>query len=158
MTVSIENALPEDIPMVVAIAEVCGLSHWSSKDYLEEIVRTDSIFIKAAGDGGIVAGFLVGRYVPAAYGDGVDLGLYNIGVQPEKQKQGIGKKLMKNLIDECSQTGVRNIFLEVRASNAGAINFYRSFGFVKTGVSKLLYRDPVEDGMSMKLEMLRIKI
>jgi ribosomal protein S18 acetylase RimI-like enzyme len=49
---------------------------------------------------------------------------------------------------------VREVLLEVRASNQRARDFYRSLGWNETGIRPRYYADPEEDAvlMSLKLE------
>ena len=43
------------------------------------------------------------------------------------------------------------MFLEVRKSNAGAQNLYKTFGFYEVGKRKNYYLEPVEDAVVMKV-------
>ncbi len=47
--------------------------------------------------------------------------LFNIAVDPDYQRQGLGRALLEHLIDELEKRGVATLWLEVRASNAAAI-------------------------------------
>ncbi len=55
--------------------------------------------------------------------------LFNIAVDPDYQRQGLGRALLEHLIDELEKRGVATLWLEVRASNAAAIALYESLGF-----------------------------
>lgn len=48
------------------------------------------------------------------------------------QGKGIGKSLMKELMDECTESKMEKVVLEVDKSNAQAIGFYEKYGFVKS--------------------------
>ena len=68
-----------------------------------------------------------------------------IAVHLGHQGRGVGKALMKDLIDwATSNPAVGKIELLVRASNADAIGLYRKFGFVEEG--RLKNRIRLEDG------------
>lgn len=68
--------------------------------------------------------------------DAIDIiELIKIGVLPEKQRQGIGEKIMAEIEE------IRDILLEVRESNKKAINFYKKLGFKECSKRKNYYRD-----------------
>lgn len=128
----------------------CGLSPWSHRDYMEELVRTDSILLKASVDAWPCSGFIVGRRVPGAK-EGSDAEIYNIGVLPEARRNGVGTALMNEFFSICRRDRVENIWLDVRSSNKNARAFYRRYGFSDANIRPLFYRDPDEDAVVMRL-------
>lgn len=79
--------------------------------------------------------------------------LWNIAVRPDQQRHGVGKAL---LVDGCRrllEAGAERVFLEVRAANTGALEFYRLAGFNLQGRRKDYYRDPQDDAMVLALEL-----
>jgi ribosomal-protein-alanine N-acetyltransferase len=79
--------------------------------------------------------------------------LRNMAVDPEHQHQGIGKALLKEAWQRLLEAGAKRVFLEVRASNKGALQFYYSLGFGLHSVRKDYYRDPPEDAFVLALEL-----
>ena len=67
----------------------------------------------------------------------------NISVHPTEQNQGIGRKMLENLID-IARNRAETIFLEVRPSNPIAIALYEKIGFNQIGIRKDYY--PAENG------------
>jgi [ribosomal protein S18]-alanine N-acetyltransferase len=63
--------------------------------------------------------------------------VHTIGVDPDYQHQGIGRRLLGALLDFAGR-GV--VYLEVRTDNAAAIALYRGAGFVEAGLRKRYYR------------------
>ena len=59
--------------------------------------------------------------------------LLDIGVVPERQRSGLGRKLLEFLCNEARQAGMTRLLLEVRLSNVPAIGFYRYAAFVEIG-------------------------
>lgn len=57
--------------------------------------------------------------------------LFNIAVDPDFQRRGLGRMLLEHLIDELEKRGVVTLWLEVRASNAAAIALYESLGLTR---------------------------
>ena len=66
-------------------------------------------------------------------------------VAEKSRKQGIGTELIKYI--EKNHKDIKNITLEVRESNIGAINFYKNNGFNEVTKRRHYYKD--EDGILM---------
>jgi len=67
--------------------------------------------------------------------------ILNICVNPEHQRKGLGRSLLKYMTKKASLSGVDMILLEVRRSNQSAINLYNSEGFHELGVRHNYYPD-----------------
>lgn len=52
-----------------------------------------------------------------------------IGIVAGQRGQGIGRKLMDNLLQEAQRTGITRVYLEVIVSNTPAYKLYQSLGF-----------------------------
>lgn len=80
----------------------------------------------------------------------------NIAVAPAYQGQGIGKRLMKRLLDLARWHRADRVFLEVRPSNPRAIGLYYQLGFIEIGRRPRYYpaRDGREDAMVLALELI----
>ncbi|WP_310380216.1 GNAT family protein [Flavobacterium sp.] len=59
-----------------------------------------------------------------------------VAIHPNHSGKGFGKKMMLEIIDFCSKTGVLRIELSVASSNIKAIRLYEKAGFTKEGVMK----------------------
>ena len=77
-----------------------------------------------------------------------------IAVAPELRKQGLGRKLMVELLTRSREKGATCSTLEVRASNTPAIKMYEGLGFVSAGVRKAYYPNNREDAVIMWLNDL----
>lgn len=65
--------------------------------------------------------------------------ILNICVDPEYQKRGLGRYLLRYIIKKTQQTDIDMVLLEVRASNGSAKLLYLSEGFHELGVRKAYY-------------------
>ena len=65
--------------------------------------------------------------------------IHTVGVDPDFQGQGIGRRMMNDLLEFAGPDGV--VFLEVRTDNVPAIALYESLGFERMGVRKRYYRN-----------------
>ncbi len=68
----------------------------------------------------------------------------NLCVAGEFQRRGLAREMLSLLLDEADKLKVRDVFLEVRPSNAGAIILYEQMGFNQVGLRKDYY--PTEEG------------
>lgn len=68
----------------------------------------------------------------------------NLCVRPESQGQGLGSKMLKQLIALARRHGADTLLLEVRPSNLPAVNLYQTMGFNEVGSRKNYY--PAERG------------
>ncbi len=130
----IRKALPADLPEIAAIQEACPeASHWPVSDYLLHDLRV-------ALREGRIGGFLVARMVAADEGE-----ILNLAVAPECRRLGVGRALLQSFLGTLSGS----VFLEVRSSNTGAREFYKSLGFHEVTVRKNYYDSPPEHGVVM---------
>ena len=64
----------------------------------------------------------------------------NLCVAEAWRGRGIGGNLLAHLLEFARGIGVREVFLEVRPSNTGAIRLYQSQGFTQIGVRRGYYQ------------------
>jgi ribosomal-protein-alanine N-acetyltransferase len=77
--------------------------------------------------------------------------LRNMAVDPAHQRQGVGRELLVEGRRRLLEQGVRQIYLEVRASNVPALRLYYSAGFGLRSQRRDYYNDPREDGLVLSL-------
>ena len=66
--------------------------------------------------------------------------ILNLCVRETMRGRGIGRTLLRQLLDLAVEAGVEDAFLEVRPSNLAAIRLYQSLGFVPVGVRRGYYQ------------------
>ena len=148
---TLRDAVAADVLAIQRIAGECSLETWSSTAYLQELGIADSHVIVASTRDGEAFAFIAGRIVPGV-GDGLpDAEIYNIGVANRSRRSGVATALLALFFDRCRRRNVGTVWLEVRASNAGAIAFYEESGFRSVGVRKGFYRTPSDDAVLMRL-------
>ena len=133
---------PKDLPKVCEIEKDNFSLQWSEKSFLESMERDDTIFLTALVDEE-VAGY-VGCYCIAGEGE-----ITNVAVKDTYRRMGIGGKLLEELYKEAELLECREFLLEVRESNEAAIGLYTRQGFVKEGIRKNFYEQPVENAVIM---------
>ena len=65
--------------------------------------------------------------------------LLNLCVDPELQGRGYGRQLLSHVLTSAREYNAVCVFLEVRPSNAYAIQLYESEGFNEVGIRKQYY-------------------
>ena len=121
-----------------------GDDPWPATAFAAELAAKHNHYVAARSDDKLVgyAGISrLGRVPPHDYE------IHTIGVDPAYQGQGIGRRMLKSLL-EIAGDGV--VFLEVRTDNEPAINLYRSVGFVEVGIRKRYYRVSGADAYTMR--------
>ena len=67
--------------------------------------------------------------------------LYSVAVDPDRRRQGLGKRLVTHTVDTLKAAGCVKVNLQIRASNAPVIAFYDALGFAveeRISMGKLL--------------------
>lgn len=83
--------------------------------------------------------------------------ILNFAIKPANQRQGLGERLVRHLIDVAKNRSIKNMFLEVRVSNISAMRLYEKVGFICIDRRKDYYdtldKEVKEDAWVMKLEL-----
>ncbi|MDR0922207.1 MAG: ribosomal protein S18-alanine N-acetyltransferase [Lactobacillales bacterium] len=118
---------------------------WTIQQFIHDLENVNAFYLIALSEDKIV-GFISYSYVLD------EAEITNFAVQAQFKGQGLGKKLMKKLIERLQTQGVNQVFLEVRKSNKIAQNIYESYSFQPISVRKKYYQYPEEDALIMRLE------
>ena len=81
----------------------------------------------------------------------------NVTITPERQRRGLGLRMMRYLIRKAKEFGADTMFLEVRVSNHAAIDMYRKLKFSEVGTRKGYYpaeNDEREDALVLALSLV----
>ena len=139
----IRRMKPSDVEKVASLEKRNFSQPWSSQGFLEALLKEGTLFFVAVLFEEPIA--YSGMYYAADEGE-----ITNIAVEEKFRKNGVGRKLLQELLMESEKEGIHQIFLEVRVSNEAAISLYQSMGFKIVGVRKEFYQEPKEDAYIMK--------
>ncbi len=83
--------------------------------------------------------------------------LLNLCIGPDWRGRGLGRHLLRRLLDIARWNGAQQVFLEVRPSNPVAHDLYVSAGFHEIGRRPRYYpaKDGREDAIVMTLELVK---
>lgn len=137
----------EDLEQVLDIERASFNSPWTPDVFVNEFSNPRSGKYAAVLPGGEVVGYLMYWRVS----DKVHI--MNLATEPGRRRKGIAETMIKDLLSRCREDGVSNISLEVRKSNAPAINLYLKFGFDLVGLRKDYYINDSEDAIIMAMEL-----
>ena len=79
--------------------------------------------------------------------------IQTIAVSGSARGQGIGRKLMQELIAKAKAQGSEQVLLEVRVDNEVAISLYKSLGFERIDLRKRYYQPDNVDAVIMRLKV-----
>jgi len=133
-----------DVPSVAALEKLCFSDPWSVNSIASELDNPLSLWLVWEEDGAAAAYLGVQRVPPQA-------DVMNVAVSPALRRRGIARALFAEL--ERRLPEIDELFLEVRASNSGAIALYRTLGFEQVGRRPNYYLDPREDALILRKEL-----
>ena len=120
----------------------CFSVPWTRAQLISQLPDENHDFIVMEADGEAIA------YVGMMYV--LDEGyISNVAVSPAARRQGIADALITELMERAQRLELSFVTLEVRASNAPAIELYKKHGFVPVGLRKNYYDLPREDAILM---------
>jgi len=157
-SISFNKLTPVEIPSVLSIEEHNSDYPWSQDQFTTSIENSNNLCYCLSLNGKTI-GYLIAMLAL----DSADI--LNIGIDPYFKRQGYGTGLLNHLIEELRKRKIGEIFLEVRAGNKSAIQFYKRQGFEEISVRKNYYtknsknQSQREDGiiMSIKIPTTEIK-
>lgn len=124
---------PRDAAGVVALWRACGLTRPQNdphKDIARKLRVNPEWFLVAEQAGGIVGTVMAGY-------EGHRGWINYLGVAPELQRGGLGRRLMAEAESRLRAAGCPKINLQVRPDNRAAIAFYERIGFAVEGAVSL---------------------
>ncbi len=138
----------EDIDAVLCVEESVFSTPWSRSSFETEVDENTLAYYFVAVVDGKVVGY-AGMWVILD-----EAHVTNVAVLPAFWGQGIGRKLLTELMECARLRKAESMTLEVRVSNERAKNLYAQMGFVSHGVRAGYYSDTREDALIMWREKL----
>jgi len=97
-----------------------------------------------------MVGFIVGQLAA----DQAEI--LTLGVRADRQRHGIGRRLVEAMARAVKKAEARRLFLEVATGNAAALGLYKSLGFQEVGRRNAYYQKPAgpaEDALTLALNL-----
>lgn len=138
----LREMLVDDLDKVMEIEEAVSLVPWTKEGFFAFLTRNDVMFLVVEEKEEILG--YCGMMMVLDEGD-----ILNVVVKKERQREGIGNFLIQSLFRLADDLGIKQIHLEVREGNGTAIRLYERNGFLRDGIRKNYYTDPVENAILM---------
>lgn len=135
-----------DLDEVAAIEVRAYPYPWTLKNFTDSMDAGHVGVCLRAVDGTLLGYFLLMPVVDESH-------LLNVCVAPEMQGNGLGVKLLNEIVRVSREQGMSGVLLEVRPSNGRAMRIYERFGFEHIGRRKGYYPadGQREDAIVMRL-------
>lgn len=104
---------------------------WSLGQYLDSLTGSHQAYaLEQAGD-------MTGLVVVMTVLDQAEI--LNLVIEHAHQGQGLGRELLRRVLQQLKQQGCLRVYLEVRETNRAARSLYHHMGFIETGLRKDYY-------------------
>lgn len=137
----------EHIPELLRIENLSNTAPWSEQSFRNELGHAHGIFLVALVGGAPVGYGCLWLVIDEAH-------ITTLAVDPEHRRQGIARRLLKDMLFEAKKRGAVCATLEVRAGNSAASSLYESLGFERRAVRPKYYPDNREDAAILWLDGL----
>lgn len=135
-TVRVRTATMGDIPAILAVDTQCFSAEWRKDDVqIGVALREAPRFLVVEDDVGVV-----GYAFVTMHRGGQLMHLVRIAVLPDRQQQGIGARLLYEVVAYATAIGAETITLNTQAYNRSARRLYERFGFRRTGDRQIILR------------------
>lgn len=143
---SFRPATEEDLPKILEIEKIAQKLPWTETHFREEMAKPFAQFLVLTDDDtdSVIGGYIV------YWAMFDECHILTIATNPEWRGLGLGKKLVRQVINYAVSKDMKRLFLEVRKSNEAAIKLYSSLGFFVDHIKKNFYEDG-EDAYFMEL-------
>ena len=122
MSYLVRHVEVSDAPSVYAVERACFHDPYT-RGFLNDLIKTRPEQFFVAADDGEIIGYAVGS------ANGEEGHVVSVAVDPRHRRKQIGTALLSAVTAKLVAEGVKQIQLEVRKGNAGAIAFYERMGY-----------------------------
>ncbi|WP_276353899.1 ribosomal protein S18-alanine N-acetyltransferase [Cohnella caldifontis] len=136
-----------DIGTIVRIERESFTAPWSEEAFRTELTQNHfARYMVMERDGAILGYGGMWLIVDEAH-------VTNIAVREPYRGQGLGERLLREMMRTAVWFGAKRMTLEVRVTNDRAQSLYRKLGFYESGVRPNYYSDNQEDALIMWAEL-----
>ena len=139
-----------DVPAVTGLERAVFPYPWTKNHFFSEITThcsTNIVAVTTLQTPYVIVGYLCARTVCD------ECSLHKLATSKGHRRRGIASALMDVLMTEAWMHDARSVHLEVRETNHGAQQFYKTLGFLKTGKRIRYYNESNEDAVIMSRQL-----
>jgi ribosomal-protein-alanine N-acetyltransferase len=150
-SLTIRRATEADLPSIYRMEQASFADPWD-EDAITAALTLPHMQTWVAERGDHVSRELVGFVIGLMLGAEAEVA--DLAVSPAMRGQGVGGFLLDFLLAGAAREGVASVFLEVRESNVAARALYVSRAFREVGRRRGYYRQPVEDALLLRRDLV----
>lgn len=146
MSVVVRRLMPSDLALARRVfltmtevfedpGEVLG------DEYLATLLARPDFWAIAAVDGDDVLGGITAHTLLMTRSESREVFIYDLAVVPERQRQGVGRRLVAELRDAAAAEGIAVAFVPADNEDTHALDFYRAIGGVPAPVTIFTFGD-----------------
>jgi len=99
-----------------------------SDGYVDQLLRRKEFWALAAFAEDDIIGGVTAHTLPMTRTESSEVFIYDIAVESEYRRKGVGRLLLRALCEQASEDGIQPVFVSVDAGDVHALDFYRSLG------------------------------
>jgi aminoglycoside 3-N-acetyltransferase I len=96
--------------------------------YLDRLLARDDFWALAAFEGDEIVGGVTAHTLPMTRSESSEVFVYDVAVRADRQRRGVGRRLMIELQDLAAAGGIRVLFVPADDEDVHALDFYRALG------------------------------
>ncbi len=106
-----------------------------SDGYLDRLLAREEFWALAALDGEQIVGGVTAHVLPMTSTETSELFIYDVAVRRDRQRSGVGRRLIADLRDRAAAAGIEALFVPADNDDTHALDFYRALGGVASPVT-----------------------
>jgi aminoglycoside 3-N-acetyltransferase I len=108
-------------------------------EYLQSLLKKETVIFYVATIDKKVVGGLTAHILPSTYFPSSEVYIYDLAVETEFQRKGIGRELINSLKEYCASLRLKEIFVQADLEDRHALDFYRATGGIAESVVHFSY-------------------
>ncbi len=99
-----------------------------SDDYVRSLLQRGDFWAVVATEGGSIVGGITAHALPMTRSQSTELFIYDLAVRIDRQRHGIGRALVNELLVLARAAGIETSFVPADDEDTHALEFYRALG------------------------------
>jgi aminoglycoside 3-N-acetyltransferase I len=110
-------------------------------DYVDTLLVRADFWALAAIDDDEPVGGITAHMLPMTRSPSRELFVYDVAVREDRQRRGVGRAMLVELIAQAKSSGIESVFVAVADEDVHAMDFYRAVGGAESPVTMFSF-DP----------------
>jgi aminoglycoside 3-N-acetyltransferase I len=115
--------------LFAVMADVFGEERAELSDaHVDRLLGDEDFWAMAALSGDEIIGGLTAHTLPMTRSESFEIFIYDLAVREDRWRQGIGRQLVDELLDQAAGRGIHDLFVAADNEDVHALDFYRALG------------------------------